>query len=95
MTTAHVNEIGIVFRRFDALQQTPAWWDSLLNDLKAHHVPGLQMTGKRLTVDVSAGGGQRGIMYFTPSTVTMDEAIPILKKHGVEVYDVRGEDEEK
>ena len=61
-----------------------------MNDLKAHHVPGLQMTGKRLTI---GGGGHRGIMYFTPSTVTMDEALPILKKHGVEVYDVRGKDE--
>jgi hypothetical protein len=53
------------------------------------------MTGKRLTINVAAGGGHRGIMYFTPSTVTMDEAVPILKKHGVEVDDVRGEDEEK
>lgn len=49
MATAHVNEIGIVFRGFNPLNQTPAWWDSLLDELKAHHVPGLQPTGKRLT----------------------------------------------
>jgi hypothetical protein len=95
MATAHVNELGIVFRGFGPLKQTPAWWDSLLDELKTHHVPGLQPTGKRLTIDVAAGGGHRGIVYFTPSTVTMDEAIPILKKHGVEVYDVRGKDAEK
>jgi len=90
MATAHISEMGIVFRRLNPLQQTPAWWDSVLNDLKAHHVPSLQKAGERLTTD-----GHHGIMYFTSSTVTADEAIPILKKHGVEVYDVRGEDEEK
>jgi hypothetical protein len=45
-----------------------------------------------MTVVVAAGGGHRGILYLTPSTVGMDDAIAILKKHGVEVYDVRGRD---
>jgi hypothetical protein len=40
-------------------------------------------------VDVSATGQIRGVIYFTPNTVTMDEAIRILKKRNVEVVDVR------
>lgn len=89
MATAHVNEMGIVFRKFNPIEHNPAWWDSLLNELKAEHVPGLQQTGKRMTVDPLAPGGFAGIVYFTPNTVGLDEAIPILKKHRVDVYDVR------
>jgi len=29
------------------------------------------------------------VVYFTPQTVSMDEAITILKKRGMEVFDVR------
>jgi len=94
MPTAHVNEMGIVFRKFNSFEQPTPWWNALLDELKAHHVPGLQQTGKRMSVDAGApGGGFRGIVYFTPNTVSLDEAITILKKHGVEVYDVRGKDE--
>ena len=89
MTTAHVNELRIVFRGFNPLDQPAAWWESLLDELKAHHVPGLLPHGKRMSVDVGASGGGRGLVYFTPSTVSMDEAIVILEKRGVEVFDVR------
>jgi hypothetical protein len=89
MLTAHVNEIGIVLRGFHP-QQTPEWWESLLDELKAHHIPGLNPTGKRMTLDAGGPGGSiRGIINFSPNTVTMDESIPILEKHGIQVYDVR------
>ena len=43
-------------------------------------------------VDFNAqGGGMRAVVYFTPQTVSMDDAIPILKKRGMEVSDVREE----
>jgi len=45
--------------------------------------------GKRLHVDVSTEGQMRAVIYFTPQTVTMDEAIAILKKWNIEVFDVR------
>jgi hypothetical protein len=61
----------------------------LLDELKAHNVPGLYQEGKRMSVDVSGAGEMRGVVYFTPSTVSMDEAIEILKKRGINVYDVR------
>jgi hypothetical protein len=94
MPTAHVNEMGIIFRKFNSFEQPTAWWDALLDELKVHHVPSLQQAGKRMTVDAGgSGGGFRGIVYFSPNTVSLDEAITILKKHGVEVYDVRGKDE--
>jgi len=31
----------------------------------------------------------RAVVYFTPQTVSMDEALKILKKRGMEVFDVR------
>jgi hypothetical protein len=40
-------------------------------------------------VDVSTEGQMRAVIYFTPQTVTMDEAIAILKKWNIEVFDVR------
>ncbi len=89
MMTAHVNELGIVFRGFYPLDQPADWWESLLDELKAHHIPSFHQSGKRMVVDVEASGGIRGVVYFTPSTVSMDEAIVILEKHGVRVYDVR------
>jgi hypothetical protein len=87
--TAHVNELGVVFRGHTPQDQPPAWWESLLDELKAHHVPSLHPTGKRMSVDVSAEGVVRAVVHFTPSTVGIDEAIKILKKRGIEVQDVR------
>lgn len=92
MITAHVNELGIVFRGHNPIDQPIAWWESLLDELKAHHVPSLHPTGKRMSVDVSAGGKVRAVVHFTPSTVGIDEAIKILEKRGVEVHDVRRSD---
>jgi hypothetical protein len=45
--------------------------------------------GKRLHVDVSAEGKIRAVVYFTPETVTMDEAIAILRKRVTVVKDER------
>jgi hypothetical protein len=87
--TAHVNELGIVFRGHTPQDQPPAWWESLLDELKAHRVPALHATGKRMSVDVSATGVVRAVVHFTPSTVGIKEAINILKKRGIEVHDVR------
>jgi hypothetical protein len=89
MITAHVNELGIVFRGHNPIDQPTVWWESLLDELKAHHVPSLHPTGKRMSVDVSAEGVVRAVVHFTPSTVGIDEAIKILKKRGIEVHDVR------
>jgi len=89
MMTAHVNELGIVFRGHNPTDQPTAWWESLLDELRAHHVPSLHPTGKRMSVDVGASGGIRAVVHFTPSMVGLDEAIKILERRGVEVHDVR------
>ena len=90
MMTAHVNEMGIVLRFDSPLENlTPEGWESLLDELKSHYIPSFYPYGKRMSVDVSATGQMRGVIYFTPNTVTMDEAIPILKKRHIEVFDVR------
>jgi hypothetical protein len=90
MITAHVNEMGIVLR-LDAPSDNLSHdgWESLLDELKSHYIPSFYGYGKRMHVDVSATGQIRGVIYFTPNTVTMDEAIRILKKRNVEVVDVR------
>ena len=74
---------------FNPLDQPADWWESLLDELKAHHIPSFHQHRKRMVVNVGASGGVRGVVYFTPSTVSMDEAIVTLEKHRVKFYDVR------
>lgn len=90
MISAHVNEMGIVMR-FDspADNLSSQAWDALLDELKSHHIPSFYQHGKRLHVDVSPEGKLRVVIYFTPQTVTMDEAIAILKVRKIAVSDVR------
>jgi hypothetical protein len=91
MITAHVNEQGIVLR-FDSLHEnfSPAQWDTLLDELKSHYIPSFYQNGKRVHVDFDgATGKMRAVIYFTPQTVTMDQAIPILKRRNIHVVDVR------
>jgi hypothetical protein len=64
-------------------------WEGLLNKLKAHYIQSFYQYGKRMHVDVSAEGQLRAVIYFTPQTVTMGEAIAILKKQNIAVSDVR------
>jgi hypothetical protein len=87
--TAHVNERGIVLRFKPASNLTHDEWERLLNELRSHYIPSFYQTGKRLHVDVSADGQMRAVIYFTPQTVTVDEAIAILKRWQIEVHDVR------
>jgi len=88
--TAHVNEMGIVLRFDSPLENlSPDGWESLLDELKSHYIPSFYGYGKRMSVDVSATGQMRAVIYFTPNTVTIDEAIPILKKRHIAVFDVR------
>ena len=90
MITAHVNEMGIVLRFDSPLDNlTPERWETLLDELRSHYIPSFYAYGKRLHVDVSAEGKSRAVIYFTPNTVTMDEAITILKKRDINVVDVR------
>jgi hypothetical protein len=85
---AHVNEEAIVLR-FDSIENLPSKeWDALLDELKSHHIPGLYPYGKRSSVDVS-GPKPRVVIYLTSETVTMDQAIAILKKRHIEVFDAR------
>lgn len=90
MITAHVNEMGIVLR-FDALADnlSGVTWETLLDELKSHYIPSFYQYGKRMHVDASPEGKLRAVIYLTPQTVTMDEAIAILKKRNINVFDVR------
>jgi hypothetical protein len=65
MITAHVNELGIVFRGHNPIDQPAAWWESLLDELKAHHIAGLHPRGKRMSVDVNSAGTIRAVVHFT------------------------------
>ena len=91
MIKAHVNEMGVVMR-FDSMADnlSSVQWNSLLDELKSHYIPSFYQYEKRVHVDFNAEGGEmRAVVYFTPQTVAMDEAIKILKKRGMEVFDVR------
>jgi len=87
--TAHVNEMGIVLRFNPTNNLTHDEWEMLLDELRSHYIPSFYQRDKRLHVDVSAEGKMRAVIYFTPQTVSMDEAISILKKWNIEVFDVR------
>lgn len=88
--TAHVNEMGIVFRFESPIENLPHdQWEALLDELKSHYIPSFYGYGKRSTADVSAEGQMRVVVYFTPQTVTIDQAIAILKKWKITVFDVR------
>lgn len=90
MIKAHVNEMGIVMR-FDSLADNLSsdQWTTLLDQLKSHYIPSLYHLGKRVHVDLNAEGGVRAVIYFTPQTVSMKDAIRILKQRGIQVFDVR------
>jgi hypothetical protein len=90
MITAHVNELGIILR-FGSMAEnlTSGQWEALLNELKSHYIPSFYQYGKRLHVDMSRDGTMRAVIYFTPQTATLDEAIEILRKRGIDVKDVR------
>jgi hypothetical protein len=79
---AHVNERGIVLTDGTLPNEE---WGKLLDELKSHYIPSFYQYGKRMHVDVSAQGKVRAVIYFTPQTVSMNEAIEILKKRNIEV----------
>jgi hypothetical protein len=58
------------------------WWDALLNKLKSHHVPGRYQDGRRMWADAFG----TAMVYFTPDTVSVDEAVEVLKQTGFEVH---------
>jgi hypothetical protein len=59
-------------------------WEPLLDDLKAVHMPGLTLTGKRLMVAVGPTGRIDAFVYRTGQA---DEVvIRVLEKYGIEAY---------
>ena len=91
MITAHVNEQGIILR-FDSLSEnlSPDGWEQLLDELKSHYIPSFYQYEKRMHVDFGGDSGKmRVVIYFTPKTVTMDEAVAILKRRNINVVDLR------
>lgn len=95
MITARVNDMGIVLT-FDspADNLTHDGWEGLLDELKSQYIPSFYQTGRRMHVDVSPEGKHRAVIYFTSQTVTVDQAIGILKKRNINVIDLRGTPEE-
>jgi hypothetical protein len=90
MITAHVNEMAIVLRYPQSDNLTHEQWETLLDELKSQHIPSLYPMGRRSYADVQTGSGQtRVVIYFTDKTVTMDDAIAILRKWKFDVFDVR------
>jgi len=89
MITAHVNKMGIVMK-FDspADDLSSEAWESLLDDLKSHYIASFYQDGKRMRTVVSADAKLRFVIYLTPKTATVDEAIAILRKRNIAVSDV-------
>jgi hypothetical protein len=90
MIRAHVNENGIVIR-IDSLAEnlSPEAWEALLDELKAHHVPSFHQNGKRMYIEASLQGTLKAVIHFTSETVSMEEAVAILRRRGIKVFDIR------
>jgi hypothetical protein len=74
MPKADVSEERIVIS--ECGQRSTDWWNTLLDKLKAHHIPGRYQDGKRMWAD-SRGNA---IIYFTSDTVSPDEAVKMLER---------------
>jgi hypothetical protein len=57
-------------------------WETLLDDLKAEHVPAFTPTGKRMAVGVSPTGRIDAFIYRT-TQMSDDEVVRILKEHNI------------
>jgi hypothetical protein len=57
-------------------------WESLLNDLKAEHIPGMHQDGKRMAISV-VGGKIHALIYRTEKTPPEPQILQILKSHGI------------
>jgi hypothetical protein len=83
MITAHVNKMAVVLRFAPADNLSHGKWEALLDELKSHYIPSFYQYGKRSHADFGESGKTRVVIYFTPKTVTLDEAIVILKKWNI------------
>jgi len=63
-------------------QQSTDWWNTLLDKLKSHHIPGRYQDGKRMWADWTGNA----IIYFTSDTVSPDDAVKILNEFGFDVH---------
>jgi hypothetical protein len=79
MPKADVSEDRIVIS--ECGQRSTDWWNTLLDKLKAHHIPGRYQDGKRMWAD-SRGNA---IIYFTSDTVSPDDAVKMLGECGFDV----------
>ena len=79
MVKADVSEERIVIS--ECGQRSTDWWNTLLDKLKAHHIPGRYQDGKRMWAD-SRGNA---IIYFTSDTVSPDDAVKMLEECGFDV----------
>jgi hypothetical protein len=57
-------------------------WETILNDLKAEHVPAFTPTGKRMAVAVSPAGRIDAFIYRT-AQMPDDEVVRILTKQNI------------
>jgi|HubBroStandDraft_6_1064221.scaffolds.fasta_scaffold628513_1 hypothetical protein len=57
-------------------------WESLLNELKAEHIPGWYQDGKRMGSSIVEGKAHVFI-YRTPKTPPEPQILEILKRHGI------------
>jgi hypothetical protein len=57
-------------------------WETLLDDLRAEHVPAFTPTGKRMAVAVSPGGRIDAFIYRT-NYIPDGEVVRILSEHNI------------
>jgi hypothetical protein len=57
-------------------------WNSILDELKSEHLPGLYQRGKRMGMNI-VDGRLHAYIYRTGKTPPEPEILEILKRHGI------------
>jgi hypothetical protein len=57
-------------------------WESLLNELRAEHIPGWYQGGKRMGSSI-VEGKVHVFIYRTPEMLSEAQILEILKRHGI------------
>lgn len=90
MMTAYVGKDQVVIWFPSAQNLSDEDWESILDELKSHPIPGLYQAGKRSHASLEPGRITRVVIYLTGKTVTSEEAKAALRKRNVKLVDEMG-----
>mgnify|MGYP001602649576 CR=1 FL=1 len=86
---AHANDHAIVIHFLPSEEPSSEEWENLLDQLKSVNIPGYYEAGRRMRVLIDPEEKMRVLIFLTPETVSVDDALDILRRWNIEVHDER------